>query len=88
MIPDTKEKTRETVLVADAESDLDLRDKDEALRLVGLERTASFTEEYYRQLRRKQDWVIPPLCAAVYFTQYLSVACFWMLRSLLTYCSL
>ena len=70
---DTKEKVPETVLVADTESDLDLRDKDEALRLVGLERTAEFSDEYYAKVRRKLDWVIPPLCAAVYFTQFLSV---------------
>ena len=73
MVPDNKEeeKAHEVVLVSDADSDLDLRDKDEALRLVGLQRTADFTEEYYKRLKRKLDWVIPPLCAAVYFTQYL-----------------
>lgn len=72
MIPDSKEeKPHEVVLVSDANSDLDIRDKDEALRLVGLQRTADFTEEYYKRLKRKLDWVIPPLCAAVYFTQYL-----------------
>ncbi|KAF5346292.1 hypothetical protein D9758_011513 [Tetrapyrgos nigripes] len=46
-------------------------DGDEALKLVGKERTTQFTEEYNRRLRRKLDFVIPPLCAAVYFTQFL-----------------
>ncbi|OBZ71804.1 Allantoate permease [Grifola frondosa] len=52
-------------------SEVNLRDKDEALKLVGLERTAVFSEEYYAKLRRKLDLTIPPLCAAVYCTQYL-----------------
>ena len=84
------EKQLETVHMTDADSDVDLRDKDEALRLVGLERTAVFTDEYYAKVKRKlvscvfivscnlrvthvvgQDFVIPPLCAAVYCTQYL-----------------
>lgn len=33
--------------------EVDLRDRDEALKLVGLERTAEFSEEYYKKLRRK-----------------------------------
>ncbi len=54
MEPELKdEKKFDTVLVLDADSEVDLRDKDEALRLVGLERTAQFTEEYYARLRRK-----------------------------------
>ncbi|KAI0676837.1 MFS general substrate transporter [Trametes maxima] len=65
------EKQLETVLVADVESNIDFGDKDEALRLVGLEKTASFTEDDYTKVRRKLDFVIPPLCAAVYCTQYL-----------------
>ncbi|KAJ6599140.1 MFS general substrate transporter [Mycena vulgaris] len=44
---------------------------DEALRLVGTVRTAQFSEEYNNKLRRKLDMLIPPLCAAVYFTQFL-----------------
>ncbi|KAI0637783.1 MFS general substrate transporter [Trametes polyzona] len=44
---------------------------DEALKLVGRERTAEFTEEYNKRLRRKLDCIIAPLCAAVYFTQFL-----------------
>ncbi|KII94788.1 hypothetical protein PLICRDRAFT_47802 [Plicaturopsis crispa FD-325 SS-3] len=44
---------------------------DEALRLVGAEREIQFTEEYNRKLRRKLDWVIPTISAAVYFTQFL-----------------
>ncbi|PFH48425.1 hypothetical protein AMATHDRAFT_149931 [Amanita thiersii Skay4041] len=44
---------------------------DEALRLIGVERKAQFSEEYNRRLRRKMDFLIPPLCAIVYFSQYL-----------------
>ncbi|TFK43608.1 MFS general substrate transporter [Crucibulum laeve] len=50
---------------------VDLQNGDEALRLIGLQRTTEFTEEYNRKLRRKLDLLIPPLCAAVYFTQFL-----------------
>ncbi|KAI0352703.1 MFS general substrate transporter [Trametes cingulata] len=72
MEPEVKdEKHLETVLVTDVESDIDFRDKDEALRLVGLEKTATFSDEAYAKVRRKLDFVIPPLCAAVYCTQYL-----------------
>ncbi|KAJ7179249.1 MFS general substrate transporter [Mycena filopes] len=46
-------------------------DGDEALRLVGTARTTQFSEEYNLKLRRKLDRLIPPLCAAVYFTQFL-----------------
>ncbi|KAI0269278.1 MFS general substrate transporter [Gloeopeniophorella convolvens] len=53
------------------ESIVDSREGDEALKLVGRERQAHFSEEYNRRLRRKLDWWIPPLCAAVYFTQFL-----------------
>lgn len=66
-----EEKVPELVLVTDADFEVDFRDKDEALRFVGLERTTQFTEEQYTRLRKKLDRVIPPLCAAVYFTQYL-----------------
>ncbi|KAL0948226.1 hypothetical protein HGRIS_010828 [Hohenbuehelia grisea] len=56
----------------DVESEsLDASQGDEALRLVGAERTAQFSEEYNLRLRRRLDWCIPPLCAAVYFTQFL-----------------
>ncbi|KAJ8501432.1 hypothetical protein ONZ51_g593 [Trametes cubensis] len=66
------EKQLETVIVSDVESsEIDFRDKDEALRLVGLEKAATFTEGEYTRVRRKLDLVIPPLCAAVYCTQYL-----------------
>ncbi|KZV75412.1 MFS general substrate transporter [Peniophora sp. CONT] len=44
---------------------------DEALKLVGRERERTFSDEYNAKLRRKLDWWIPPLCAAVYFTQFL-----------------
>lgn len=76
--------------IVDSTSSFDLNDKDEALKLVGLERAESFTEEQYRRVRQKlvrafqplrpailtsscvlQDWVIPPLCQAVYCSQYL-----------------
>ncbi|KAI0952061.1 hypothetical protein AcW1_004259 [Taiwanofungus camphoratus] len=46
-------------------------DGDEALKLVGRERKVKFSQEYNRKLRRKLDLLIPPLCAAVYFTQFL-----------------
>ncbi|KAF8165418.1 MFS general substrate transporter [Crassisporium funariophilum] len=55
----------------DEKLSIDLKDGDEALRLIGAERTAQFSEEYNRKLRRKLDLLIPPLCAAVYFTQFL-----------------
>ncbi|KAF8897463.1 MFS general substrate transporter [Infundibulicybe gibba] len=50
---------------------LSLHGGDEALKLIGIERTTEFTEEYNNKLRRKLDFLIPPLCAAVYFTQFL-----------------
>ncbi|EJT96987.1 MFS general substrate transporter [Dacryopinax primogenitus] len=46
-------------------------DGDDALKLVGTRRQYVFDEEYNRRLTRKLDWVIPPICAAVYFTQFL-----------------
>ncbi|KZT13006.1 MFS general substrate transporter [Laetiporus sulphureus 93-53] len=49
----------------------DLEYKDEALRLVGMERKTNFSEEFYLKVRRKLDYTIPPLCGAVYCTQYL-----------------
>ncbi|KAI0637784.1 MFS general substrate transporter [Trametes polyzona] len=65
------EKQFETVLVADVESNhVDFRDKDEALRLVG-DRAVSFSDTDYTKVRRKLDFVISPLAAAVYCTQYL-----------------
>ncbi|KIP10651.1 hypothetical protein PHLGIDRAFT_208266 [Phlebiopsis gigantea 11061_1 CR5-6] len=57
--------------IVDSSSSLYLTDKDGALQLVGLERAETFTEEQYRRVRRKLDWVIPPLCQAVYCSQYL-----------------
>ncbi|KAG6908963.1 hypothetical protein DXG01_002569 [Tephrocybe rancida] len=53
------------------ETSIDMEEGDEALKLIGAERTAQFSEEYNRKLRRKLDLLIPPLCAAVYFTQFL-----------------
>lgn len=55
----------------DEKLSLDLQNGDEALRLIGAERTAQFSEEYNEKLKKKLDWLIPPLCAAVYFTQFL-----------------
>ncbi|TFK73161.1 MFS general substrate transporter [Pluteus cervinus] len=52
-------------------SSIDLQHGDEALRLVGVERAAQFSDEYNAKLKRKMDLVIPPLCAAVFFTQFL-----------------
>ncbi|KAJ7047446.1 MFS general substrate transporter [Mycena alexandri] len=52
-------------------STIDSVDGDEALRLVGTARTTQFSEEYNLKLRRKLDLLIPPLAAAVYFTQFL-----------------
>ncbi|KAF8509171.1 MFS general substrate transporter [Hysterangium stoloniferum] len=54
-----------------SEVNYDIKDGDEALRLVGARRTAHHSEEYNLKLRRKLDMLIPPICAAVYFTQYL-----------------
>ncbi|KAF8529063.1 MFS general substrate transporter [Hysterangium stoloniferum] len=54
-----------------SEDSYDLNDGDEALHLVGAQRTTFYTEEYNRKLRRKLDLLIPPICAAVYFTQFL-----------------
>lgn len=64
---DDPEKVQEKI---DVES-VDVSFADEALRLVGTERTQRFSDEYNRKLRRKLDLCIPPLCAAVYFTQFL-----------------
>ncbi|KIM90714.1 hypothetical protein PILCRDRAFT_143473 [Piloderma croceum F 1598] len=50
---------------------IDTSQGDEALKLVGAERKEQFSEEYNLRLRKKLDRVIPPLCAAVYFTQFL-----------------
>ncbi|TFK55777.1 MFS general substrate transporter [Heliocybe sulcata] len=46
-------------------------DGDEALKLVTAERTLEFTDADYDAVRRKLDWIIPPLCALVYLNQYL-----------------
>jgi len=64
---DVEEKLGATASV----SEVDTSEGDEALQLVGKERTVQFSEEYNRKLRRKLDLWIPPLCAAVYFTQFL-----------------
>ncbi|KAG1779774.1 MFS general substrate transporter [Suillus placidus] len=50
---------------------LDISNGDAALQLVGAQATVYFSEEYNRKLRRKLDFVIPTISAAVYFSQYL-----------------
>ncbi|KAL5504213.1 hypothetical protein ACEPAH_8287 [Sanghuangporus vaninii] len=60
-----------TIEFASDEASIDARDGDEALGLVGVRRTTQFSEQYNLKLRKKLDWVIAPLSAAVYFTQYL-----------------
>ncbi|TFK75983.1 MFS general substrate transporter [Pluteus cervinus] len=52
-------------------SSFDLEHGDEALQLIGIDRSAQFSDEYNAKLRRKLDLLIPPICAAVYFTQFL-----------------
>ncbi|TCD71290.1 hypothetical protein EIP91_011061 [Steccherinum ochraceum] len=72
-----EEKTRgsgddeKRVYDTEVNSIVDSADGDEALKLVGRERETEFSDEYNAKLRRKLDWLIPPLCAAVYFTQFL-----------------
>ncbi|KAK0468298.1 MFS general substrate transporter [Desarmillaria tabescens] len=70
---DKNEKTLESVTVDEKTtlSSIDASRGDEALKIVGTERAASFSDEYNLKLRRKLDKLIPPLCAAVYFTQFL-----------------
>ncbi|EKM59830.1 uncharacterized protein PHACADRAFT_250561 [Phanerochaete carnosa HHB-10118-sp] len=68
---DTKEPIDEKPADAEIVSVMGSENGDEALELVGKERTQQFSEEYNRRLRRKLDFIIPPLCAAVYFTQFL-----------------
>ncbi|EPQ59297.1 MFS general substrate transporter [Gloeophyllum trabeum ATCC 11539] len=46
-------------------------DGDEALKIVTAERTVQISEEEYNAVKRKLDWIIPPLCALVYLNQYL-----------------
>lgn len=46
-----QDDVRETSL--DEKLSLDIQDGDEALRLIGAERTAQFSEEYNAKLRRK-----------------------------------
>lgn len=47
--------------IVDSTSSFDLNDKDEALKLVGLERAESFTEEQYLRVRQKLVCVFQPL---------------------------
>ncbi|KAJ7226188.1 MFS general substrate transporter [Mycena rebaudengoi] len=50
-----------------------LRPRNQCPISIGSVRTTQFSEEYNAKLRRKLDLMIPPLCAAVYFTQYLDM---------------
>jgi len=69
------------IQVVDEKSDSPLmKSADDALRLVGT-RAAVFDDEIYRRVRRKVDCVVPPLCAAVYFTQFLD-------KNILSYASI
>lgn len=90
-IIDTEEKDASNLHEKKPPSEVsyDLEGGDEALHLVGAQRTTDFTEEFNLKLRRKlvsdgnhcqslshsftlcQDRLIPPICAAVYFTQFL-----------------
>ena len=54
------EKALHTATVTEAESDFDFGDKEEALKLVGFESSAVFSEEYYSKLRRKLVSVCRP----------------------------
>ncbi|KAG6378808.1 MFS general substrate transporter [Boletus reticuloceps] len=70
------ESEKNTALPDDFEEKADLgsfdaADGDEALQLVGTEAKEHFSEEFNRKLRRKLDFVIPTISAAVYFTQFL-----------------
>lgn len=49
----------------------DLNDKDEALRLVGLERAETFTEEQYMKVRRKLVSLIDVIICDTSFKTYL-----------------
>lgn len=64
-------KSIDEKIESSTESSFALHGGDEALRLVDAENVVKFSEEYNLKLRRKLDWVIPPLCASVYFSQYL-----------------
>ncbi|TFK73160.1 MFS general substrate transporter [Pluteus cervinus] len=48
-------------------SSINLQDGDEALQLIGVERSAHFSDEYNAKLRMKLDMVIPPIAAVVFF---------------------
>ncbi|KAF9448174.1 MFS general substrate transporter [Macrolepiota fuliginosa MF-IS2] len=54
-----------------SDGSVDLQHGDEALRLIDAEEKVEFSEEYNLKLRRKLDMLIPPICAFVYFTQFL-----------------
>ncbi|KAI0091971.1 MFS general substrate transporter [Irpex rosettiformis] len=70
-VPPSPVVDEKQAVVSETASVVDSLSGDEALRLVGHERTVQFSEEYNQRLRRKLDLAIPPLCAAVYFTQFL-----------------
>jgi ACS family allantoate permease-like MFS transporter len=64
-------------------------DGDEALKLVGAQRKDSdvFSDEYNAVLKRKLDWLIPPIAGAVYFTQFLDKNALSYARCLLIWSS-
>ncbi|PPQ81586.1 hypothetical protein CVT24_006485 [Panaeolus cyanescens] len=69
--PDMEKRPHSEGSFDEKSASVDFKDGDEALRLIGAEKTTQFSEEYNLKLRKKLDRLIPPLCAAVYFTQFL-----------------
>ncbi|KAF5352780.1 hypothetical protein D9756_006042 [Leucocoprinus leucothites] len=62
-------KSIDEKIESSTESSFALHGGDEALRLVDAENVVKFSEEYNLKLRRKLDWVIPPLLYASFLTQ-------------------
>ncbi|KXN93216.1 hypothetical protein AN958_00140 [Leucoagaricus sp. SymC.cos] len=58
-------------LESSSDGSIGFRNGDEALQLIDAENAVKFSEEYNLRLRQKLDLLIPPICASVYFTQYL-----------------
>jgi ACS family allantoate permease-like MFS transporter len=72
MKSDNEMKSEDDVIVTSSTlPDTANLDGDEALELVGTSKKDSFSDEYNAKLRRKLDLIIPPICAMVYFTQFL-----------------
>jgi len=68
---DSHEDEKREKVETGTESVFEAGQGDEALKLVGAERASDFSEAEYAKLRRKLDLLIPTICAAVYFTQFL-----------------